>query len=95
MAEMTIQLRVDPATGKKDIIVKLAEDPDSLPHEHEQLHQALVNRLIEGGLLRAEELGQVVVEREQKEQRPAGPERTGPQGKGQERAGPEKSAQPQ
>jgi hypothetical protein len=65
MAEMTIRLRTDPTTGKKDIIIDLHSDEDALPHEHEQRHRALVQRLIEGGVLKAEELGQIVVEREQ------------------------------
>ena len=65
MAEMTIRLRTDPTTGKKDILVDLSSDADALPHEHEQQHRALVQKLIEGGIVRAEEVGQVVVEREQ------------------------------
>ena len=65
MAELTIRLRTDPATGKKDIIIDLHSDADALPLEHEQQHRALVQRLIDGGLIQAEELGQVVVEREQ------------------------------
>jgi hypothetical protein len=65
MAEMIIQLRCDPATGKKDIIIKLNSDADALPHEHEQLHQQLVEKLIHGGLLQATEVGQVIVEREE------------------------------
>ena len=73
MAEMTIRLRTDPATGKKDIIIDLHSDSDALPHEHEQQHRALVQRLIEGGLVKAEELGQVVVEREQGVAEPAAP----------------------
>jgi hypothetical protein len=73
MAEMTIRLRTDPATGKKDIIIDLRSDADALPHEHEQQHRALVQRLIEGGLVKAEELGQVVVEREQGVGEPAAP----------------------
>jgi hypothetical protein len=73
MAEMTIRLRTDPATGKKDIIIDLRSDSDALPHEHEQQHRALVQRLIEGGLIKAEELGQVVVEREQGAAEPAAP----------------------
>lgn len=63
MAEMTIQLKIDPATGKKDIIISLSGDEDELPHEHEQRHKKLVDKLIEGGLLKASEVGQVVVER--------------------------------
>jgi len=73
MAEMTIRLRTDPATGKKDIIIDLRSDDDSLPIEHEQRHRALVQKLIEGGLVTAEELGRVVVEREQSAGEPAAP----------------------
>jgi hypothetical protein len=79
MAEMTIRLRTDPVTGKKDIIIDLRSDDDALPHEHEQRHRALVHRLIEGGLVKAEELGQVVVEREQDAAEPAAPA-SNPQG---------------
>lgn len=74
MAEMTIRLRTDPATGKKDIVVSLSSDADALPHEHEQQHRALVQKLIEGGLIQAEELGQVVVERLAEESEPAAPQ---------------------
>ncbi len=75
MAEMTIRLRTDPATGKKDIVVSLRSDDDALPHEHEQQHRALVQKLLEGGLVNAEELGKVVVEREETEEigEPASP----------------------
>jgi hypothetical protein len=73
MAEMTIHLRCDPATGKKDILISLRSDADALPHEHEQQHQALVEKLIHGGLLKAGELGQIVVERVQPEGEPAVP----------------------
>lgn len=65
MAEMTIQLRCDPNTGKKDIVVSLKSDEDALPLEHEQQHKALVDKLIEGGLVKASELGQIIVEREE------------------------------
>jgi hypothetical protein len=65
MAEMTIQLKCDPVTGKKDIIVSLRGDSDELPHEHEQRHRRLVEKLIEGGLLQASEVGKVIVEREE------------------------------
>jgi hypothetical protein len=65
MAEMTIRLRVNPQTGKKDIVVSLRSDEDSLPHEHEQQHRNLVDKLIEGGVLIEDEVGEVVVEREE------------------------------
>jgi hypothetical protein len=73
MAEMTIQLKIDPATGKKDIIIALRSDDDALPHEHEQQHQRLVEKLIEGGVLKATEVGKIVVEREAEEGEPAAP----------------------
>lgn len=73
MAQMTIQLRIDPATGKKDIIVSLGSDADALPHEHEQQHRALVEKLIEGGILQAAELGRIMVERVEEEKESAAP----------------------
>jgi hypothetical protein len=78
MAEMTIRLQCDPATGKKDIIVTLRSDEDTLPHEHEQQHRALVDKLIQGGVLKASEVGQVVVEREEPTGEPAAPASTPP-----------------
>lgn len=65
MAEMTIRLVRDPKTGKQNIIVKLRSDEDALPQEHEQLHRALVDKLIDGGLLKAGEEGDLVIEREE------------------------------
>ena len=79
MAEMTIRLRCDPTTGKKDIIVTLRSDEDALPHEHEQQHRALVDRLLEQGIVKETELGRIVVEREQKEKEPPAPAGTQPQ----------------
>ncbi|HUT88240.1 MAG TPA: hypothetical protein VMY37_01975 [Thermoguttaceae bacterium] len=73
MAEMTIRLQCDPVTGKRDIIVSLRSDEDALPQEHEQLHQALVDKLIEGGIVKAGELGKVIIEREAEEGESAPP----------------------
>ncbi|MGE3821769.1 MAG: hypothetical protein AB7I30_20340 [Isosphaeraceae bacterium] len=78
MAEMTIRLRTDPATGKKDVLVDLKSDEDALPHEHEERHRALVHQLIEGGLLKAEELGKIVVERDRPEAEPSQPTSSAP-----------------
>lgn len=64
MPEMTIRLRCDPETGKRDIIVQLHSDADSLPQEHEELHRNLVDRLVNGGILKAGEAGKLIVERE-------------------------------
>jgi hypothetical protein len=64
MAELTIRLQIDPATGKKDIIVSLRSDEDALPHEHETLHRRLVEKLLEGGVLTEGEAGKVIIERD-------------------------------
>ena len=76
MAKMTIRLEIDPATNKKNIIVSLSSDADALPQEHEQQHRALVEKLIQGGVLKASELGKVVVERAEEEREPAAPVKT-------------------
>ena len=73
MAEMTIRLRIDPNTGKKDILVSLHADADALPHEHEEQHRKLVEKLIEGGVVKAAELGQIIVERIEAGKQPAPP----------------------
>lgn len=73
MAEMIIRLRINPVTGKKDILVDLHSDSDSLPIEHEQQHAALVDKLIHKGLVKATEVGEIVVDRENKEGAPAVP----------------------
>ena len=73
MAEMTIRLQIDPNTGKKDILVSLESDADLLPYEHEEQHRKLVEKLIEGGIVKASELGQIIVERVDETKKPAAP----------------------
>jgi hypothetical protein len=73
---MTIRLEIDPATNKKNIIVSLSSEADALPQEHEQQHKELVEKLIQGGVLKASELGKIVVEREEEEREPAAPEKS-------------------
>ncbi len=63
MAEMTIRLIPDPQTGKKNIIISLTGDEESLPHEHEQAHRALVEKIVGAKLAKLEEIGTVEVER--------------------------------
>jgi len=75
MPEMTIRLLRDPETGKQNILVKLRSDEDALPHEHEQMHRALVDKLIEGGILKAGEEDNLIIEREE-ETAAAEPEKT-------------------
>ena len=73
MAEMTIRFIPDPVTGKKNIIISLRSDEDALPHEHEQQHKALVEKLINQGTIKEGEIGQIVVTREEDEKEPAAP----------------------
>jgi len=64
MAEITIVFRRDPATGKKEIVVHLESDADTLPHEHEKGHREIVEKLIGRPVADNEE---IVVERIVKE----------------------------
>jgi hypothetical protein len=61
VAEMTVRLRINPETGKKGILVDLHSDIDSLPHEHEQQHRNLVTKLIHNGLIKATEVGEILI----------------------------------
>jgi hypothetical protein len=79
MAELTIRLIPDPTTGKRNIVISMKSDQDALPHEHEQQHRALVDKLINGGILKAEEVGTITVTREAEEQEPAAPVGNAPQ----------------
>ena len=74
MAEMIIMLRRDPQTGKQSIIIKLNSDPDALPHEHEQMHRALVEKALGRKL---EDCEEIVIEREHVEE-PAATETNAP-----------------
>ena len=80
MAEMTIRLIPDPTTGKKNIIISLTGDQDSLPHEHEQMHRALVNKILGASKLEAEEIGFIEITREEEAKVPAVPNASGQQG---------------
>ncbi|PRP90426.1 hypothetical protein ENSA5_65180 [Enhygromyxa salina] len=68
MAELNIRLQIDPNTGKKNLIIEYESDADMLPIEHEEEHRRLINELVEGGVVKAEELGKVIVKRESAEQ---------------------------
>ena len=69
MAEMIIMLRRDPNTGKQNIIIKLDSEADMLPHEHEQMHRQLAEKIL-GRKLADDD--QIIVERVGETQ-PAGP----------------------
>jgi hypothetical protein len=60
MADLTLRLRVDPTTGRREIVIDYTSDSDALPIEHEENHRELANRVIDGGLKN----GKVAVSRE-------------------------------
>jgi hypothetical protein len=68
MAELTIELRRDPETGKHDILIHLESDADALPHEHEQMHRDLVEKIVGKN-----QVGRVIVQRDAEKARPAKP----------------------
>ena len=76
MPELTIRLRTNPETGRKDIVVHLKEDDDAMPHEHEQLHRSLVEQLLNGGILQKDEVGELIVDRIEPESEDAGVDET-------------------
>lgn len=78
MAQMHIRLFRDPETGKQNIVIKLDSDADALPLEHEQMHRALVEKLIGKGL-DPEDLGELIVERESNPGQSTGPQDNAPQ----------------
>ena len=60
-SELTLRLRVDPVTGKREVVVDYTSDADALPIEHEDEHRRLAGKVVEGGL----SSGRVEVSREQ------------------------------
>jgi hypothetical protein len=50
MAEVTLRLRVDPATGKRELVVDYTSESDALPIEHEDEHRRLAAGAVDGGL---------------------------------------------
>jgi hypothetical protein len=64
MAELVIHLQIDPETGKKNLIIEYESDSDMLPHEHEEEHRRLIDQIVEGGMVKAEDLGKVVIKRD-------------------------------
>jgi hypothetical protein len=50
MADLVLRLRVDPATGKRELVIDYTSDADALPVEHEDAHRQLADKLVDGGL---------------------------------------------
>ena len=50
MADLILRLRVDPATGRRELVIDYTSDADALPMEHEEDHRRLANKVVDGGL---------------------------------------------
>ena len=44
MADLTLRLRVDPVTGRREIVIDYSSDSDALPFEHEEEHRQLAEK---------------------------------------------------
>jgi hypothetical protein len=76
-SELVLRLRVDPTTGRREVVVDYTSDSDALPIEHEDEHRRLAGKVVEGGL----NSGKVEVTRPVEE--PAAPPAARPQGRRQ------------
>jgi hypothetical protein len=50
VADLVLRLRVDPTTGRREVVVDYHSDSDALPIEHEDEHRRLAGKVVEGGL---------------------------------------------
>jgi hypothetical protein len=50
VADLILRLRVDPATGKRELVIDYTSDADALPIEHEDAHRQLADQVVDGGL---------------------------------------------
>jgi hypothetical protein len=50
VAELVLRLRVDPVTGRRELVIDYASDSDAIPLEHEDEHRRLAAAVVEGGL---------------------------------------------
>jgi len=50
MADLTLRLRVDPKTGRREIVIDYSSDSDALPFEHEEEHRQLAEKVVNGGI---------------------------------------------
>lgn len=50
MRKVVLRLRVDPASGRREVVIDYESDADALPMEHEDEHRRLAERVVAGGL---------------------------------------------
>lgn len=60
MAAITIKLRFNKRTGKKDIVIEYESEEDMTGWEHEKEHKRIVEELVGKGVLEDEDFGQVI-----------------------------------
>ncbi len=72
MAEVTLSLRHDAKTGRRQLVIHFESEEDALPHEHEQDHRAFVEALL--GVPVDDLADEIVVERKEESQRIRGRE---------------------
>ena len=63
MARLILRLFYDPRRARRDIVIDLASDADTVPFEHEQQHKSLLDRIVNGGTFAAARDGRVVIDR--------------------------------
>ena len=63
MSNIKIHIKINHDTGLRDITIEYESDADSLPIEHEQCHMEIVHELVDSGMLKAEDVGEISVTR--------------------------------
>lgn len=63
MSAIKITLTINRDTGLKDLVIELSEDDDLMQWEHEEAHQAIVEKLLGAGVMSRGEVGDVTVSR--------------------------------
>jgi hypothetical protein len=63
LGEITIRLRYNVQTGKKDIFVGYESEEDLAGYEHETYHREILQEIFGKGILQSDEAGELVVER--------------------------------
>jgi isochorismate hydrolase len=63
MPKMTIRLEIDQHNGKRNVVISYESEEDALPIEHEEEHRAMVEKIFGPGVLKAGEIGKIIVER--------------------------------
>lgn len=60
MGQITIKLRANKETGKKDIVLEYESEEDMTGWEHEKRHKRILEDLIGKGVLEEGEFGEVI-----------------------------------